>query len=151
MGAIKDAVDLITQLKTSVSDRKILAALVPIEQHVLEAQKENFALQQETSDLQRSRSDEVDTLKAETLELKRQLSELQAKQNAQPDAEFNPKLGVYVESSTGFHYCPSCRHDGKWSPMQTRQHGWQCSCGKFFENPENPSPEILRQQAKPNW
>jgi len=45
MGALKDAVDLLVELQKRVTDRKILDALFPIKQKILEAKEENIELQ----------------------------------------------------------------------------------------------------------
>ena len=70
MSVIKDLVDLVVQLKTSCSDRKTLDALRPIEKGLLDAEKENFALQ-------RQHADEVANLQATILKLQAQQDQRQ--------------------------------------------------------------------------
>jgi hypothetical protein len=122
--ALKAAADLAAKLDSLVTDRKTRELLLPLKEKPLEAQRENFELQQRHSDtmdnlqskyreLQRTHAEEMDSLKL-------QLSVLQSKQSCQPDAVFNPNIGIHVETSTGIHYCPHCRQEDKWSPNHAR-------------------------------
>jgi hypothetical protein len=149
MGAIKDLVDLVTQLDASRLETRTREAVLPIKEAALEVQRESFQLDQQ-------HKEEIDGLKArhaeEMEELKAENAALCAKIHSTPEAEFLPQTGTWLERSSGIHYCPRCRQDGKWSPMQTHEHGWTCpSCEKFFENPENPLRKILPRQTKPDW
>jgi uncharacterized membrane protein YfhO len=68
MGAIKDAVDLITELQKRTSDRKLLDALFPIREKILEAKEEQLDLKEahskEMTNLKEKHSKEMDDLKA---------------------------------------------------------------------------------------
>jgi len=130
MGAIKDLVDLADKLNTSIMDRKTRELLLPLKEAATEAQREIFYAE-------RKHAEEMDKLKAENTTLRAQIDQ-------QPKAEFFPKTGTWIESSTGIHYCPRCRQNGKWSPMQTAKYGWSCpSCDKYAEDPANPGPTSL--------
>ena len=149
MGAIKDLVDLVTQLDASRLETRTREAVLPIKEAALAVQRESFQLEQahteEMADLNAAHTEEIDKLQAEN-------AALCAKIHSTPEAEFLARTGTWLERSSGIHYCPRCRQDGKWSPMQTHEHGWTCpSCEKFVENPENPLPKILPRQTKPNW
>jgi ribosomal protein L37AE/L43A len=119
MTAIKDLVDLVTQLDASRFDSKTREAVLPIKEAALEVQREAFRLE-------RQHAEEMNALKAEN-------AELRIKVNQRPVAVFNKQTGTWLETSSGLHYCPRCWQDEKWSPMRDNKHGWTCpSCNRTF-------------------
>lgn len=74
MGAIKDVVDLVTQLEKSLADRRAAEALLQIHALLLDVQAQHETLQQTNSALREERLG----LKEEIVELKRQIQDLKS-------------------------------------------------------------------------
>lgn len=134
MGAIKDLVDLVDKLNTSVTDRKTRELLLPLKEKATDAQREIFHAE-------RHHAEEMDKLKAEHRDamtrLEMENAALRAKQAPTPEAKFNPEIGTWFDSSSSIHYCPRC-WGGKTqvSPMTVMSSGWQCAvCGFGAVNP----------------
>ena len=76
MSAIKDLVDLVTQLNKSVTDRRIREAFLPVREKVIEVQHELLELEKAQFESERKHHAEVAELKTlhtnEVAELKRQ-------------------------------------------------------------------------------
>lgn len=147
MGAIKDLVDLYTQLTKSVTDSKARELLLPYHEKALEVQRENLDERQRSADVlmeQNTRhANEVLELNQIISRLKTENSGLLATLNAKQipvDAVFSEKTGTHIEKSTGHHYCSKCFDKEKYSPMQVTNNGWKCSvCGNIASDPDKPT------------
>ena len=130
MGAIKDIVDLTTQLSSSVKDRKFAAEILKIQKLILTVQKEDAALV----------SDNID-LKKKIFELEKKYSALEEKSSAKKLKDkynFNSTYGIYESKESGNYFCASCLMKNIESPLTKKQNGWQCElkgCDKFYSNP----------------
>ena len=65
MSAIKDLIDFSTQLSKSVTDKKILNVVVPLQQKALAAERENAAIEAKAFEANRHHAEEMATLKKE--------------------------------------------------------------------------------------
>lgn len=153
MGAIKDIVDLTTQLSNSVQDRKLAAEILQIQTLILSVQKENtalvsenldlkkkiFELEKENLNLQNKHSEEISNLQKKILSLEEESSakSLRDKYN------FNSTYGIYESKESGHYFCTSCLMKNIESPLTEKQNGWQCElkdCNKFYSNPSYNPP-----------
>ena len=140
MGAIKDIVDLTTQLSSSVQDRKLATEILKIQTLILSVQREdaelvteNLNLKKKTLELEKGHAEEISNLKKKIFELENKFSaiKLQDKYN------FNSTYGVYESKESGHHFCTSCLMKNIESPLTEKQNGWQCElkdCNKFYSN-----------------
>ena len=166
MGAIKDLVDLVTQLDASISDRKTRDLFLPVKEKTIEAQQENFRLE-------RQHAEEMDKIKTEYLnamehlhvenrKLKQSHADEMSNANAiidafraqktpTADAKFSPKTGTWFDASSNTHYCPRCWGSKKVvSPMSATSNGWQCAvCGCVAIDPSR-QPDLPTMVPLPN-
>lgn len=141
MSAIKDLVDLLTQLVESVQDRKTKDQLLPLREKVLEVREAQFEMEQrhaeELSELKEEHAAQVAELKAEVTRL--------VAENDRPKVTltFREDTGTYVDSDSGLHYCTYCLKQlpPTEQPMQDHGHGWLCPlCSKSYNDPSRPRP-----------
>lgn len=136
MGTIKDIVDLTTQLRGSVKDRKFAAEILQIQTLILMVQKEDAALVSENLDLKK----QILELEKENLALKEKSSD----KNLRDKYIFNSTYGVYESKESGHYFCTSCLMKNIESPLTKKQNGWRCElkdCSKFYSNPSYQPPQ----------
>jgi len=136
MGAIKDIVDLTTQLSSSVKDRKFAAEVLKIQTLILTVQKEDSALVSENLDLKKK----IFELEKDNLALK----EKSFDKNLRDKYKFNSTYGIYESKESGHYFCTSCLMKNIESPLTKKDNGWQCEvkdCDKFYENPSYQYPK----------
>jgi hypothetical protein len=150
MGNIKDIVDLTTQLKNSVQDRKVAAEIFKIQSLILSVQKEDAALVSENLDLKKKIFElekEIFNLQNKILELEKEnlaLKERPSPVNLKDKYTFIKELGIYKSKESGHYFCTSCLMKNIESPLTERQSGWQCElkgCDKFYSNPSYNYPQ----------
>jgi regulator of replication initiation timing len=134
MGAIKDIVDLITQLNS---------IMLKIQTLILTVQEEDAALVSENLDL-----------KKKIFELEKKYSAFEEKhsapqeksstENLQDKYVFIKELGIYKSKESGHYFCASCLMKNIESPLTQKQGGWRCElkdCGIFYKNPAYQAPK----------
>ena len=94
MGAIKDIVDLTTQLSSSVQDRKLAAEILQIQMSILVVQREDAELVTE----------EITALQNKILAIEGKFSAI----NLRDRYDFVKELGIYKSKDTGHYFCTSC-------------------------------------------
>ena len=147
MGAIKDIVDLTTQLSSNVQDRKLASEILNIQKLILSVQKddatlvtENLDLKKKILELEKEHANEISDLKKKILELEKNISA----KRLQEKYTFNSTYGIYVSKESGHHFCTSCLSNNIESPLTVKQNGWQCElkdCNKFYSNPSYQPPQ----------
>lgn len=56
--------------------------------------------------------------------------------------QWDDKVGVWLDTTTGHRYCAKCKADGKSSPLKTEDHGYRCNvCGQYTNDPTRPRSE----------
>jgi hypothetical protein len=144
MGAIKDIVDLTTQLSSSVQDRKLVAEIFQIQMLILTVQKDDATLVSENLDLKKKIFElekEIFNLQNKILELEKEnlaLKENPSPVNLKDKYTFIKELGIYQSKESGHYFCTSCLMKNIESPLTTKQNGWRCElqgCDKFYSNP----------------
>jgi hypothetical protein len=157
MGAIKDIVDLTTQLSSSVQDRKLASEILQIQMLILTVQKDDAALVSENLDLkkkifefekeifnlQNKHAGEISNLQNKILVLEEKYST----NNLQDKYVFVKELGIYKSKESGHYFCTSCLMKNIESPLTEKQSGWRCEikdCDKFYSNPSY-QPQIRRR------
>jgi hypothetical protein len=137
MGAIKDVVDLTTQLANSVQDRKVASEIFKIQSLILSVQKDDAALVSENLDLKKK----IFELEKENFNLQKEnlaLNEKPSPVNLKDKYTFVKELGIYQSKESGHYFCTSCLTKNIESPLTNKQNGWRCElkeCDKFYENP----------------
>lgn len=145
MGAMKDLVELADKLTSSIKDRKIRELFLPIQEKILEVQKDQFAIEQKHSsemlDLKQKQIDresELKTLHAnEVADLKTQyanaIQQLETKieelQKKQLPEDFTVHGGLLWKKTDGkwerTPYCSQCK-----MPVLGTGNKWVCTnCG----------------------
>jgi hypothetical protein len=83
---------------------------------------------------------EIASLKAQLAELKKQ----KGISNASEGLTFNKKTGLYLEPSTGVHFCPKGIAQDKRHPLaEENEWGWRCHiCDHFYPNPDAEPPSM---------
>jgi ribosomal protein L37AE/L43A len=157
MGAIKDVVDITTQLANSVQDRKVSAEIFKIQSLILSVQKDDaelvsenldlkkkiFEFEKEIFNLQNKHAGEISNLQNKILALEEKFSA----NNLQDKYVFAKELGIYKSKESGHYFCTSCLMKNIESPLTEKQSGWHCElkdCGKFYSNPSY-HPQIRRR------
>ena len=136
MGAIKDIIDLTTQLSSSIQDRKLAAEIRQIQTLILIVQRDDATLVTENFDLKKK----IFELEKEMLAVEEKFSakKLQDKYN------FNSTYGIYESKESRHYFCTSCLMKNIESPLTEKQSGWQCElkdCNKFYRNPSYQYPK----------
>jgi ribosomal protein L37AE/L43A len=153
MGAIKDVVDLTTQLASSIQDRKVSTEIFKIQSLILSVQKEDTALVSENLDLKKKIFElekEIFNLQNKILVLEKDnlaLKEKPSPVNLQDKYDFIKELGIYKSKESGHYFCTSCLMKNIESPLTEKQSGWHCElkdCGKYYSNPSY-QPQIRRR------
>lgn len=130
MGAIKDIIELTTQLSSSVQDRKLAAEIFQIQTLILSVQRENAALVTENLNLKKK----IFELEKEKFATDEKLSA----KKLQGKYDFNSTYGIYESKESGHCFCSSCLMKNIESPLTVTKSGWRCElkdCGKFYSNP----------------
>jgi hypothetical protein len=152
MGAIKDIVDLTTQLNNSVQDRKLAAEILQIQMLILTVQKDDaelvsenldlkkkiFELEKEIFSIKQGHADEISNLKDKHKKEILTVEEKFSTKNLQDKYDFIKELGIYKSKESGHYFCTSCLMNNIESPLTEKQNGWRCElkdCGKFYSNP----------------
>jgi hypothetical protein len=121
MGTIKDLVDLVTQLKNSVRDRKVATELNAIQSLILNLQTEQALLHEANIQLREERL----SLKEQIQELKAKIAELSSAIVAGPsDVPICPNCSTnskpfymipvardFVSILNATHECPKCKYN----------------------------------------
>ena len=134
MGAIKDIIDLTTQLSSSIKDRKFAAEILKIQTLILTVQQDDSALVSENLDLK----NKIFKLEKENIALNEKFSA----KNLQDKYIFIKELGIYKSKESGHYFCTSCLIKNIESPLTEKENGWQCEvkgCDKFYSNPSYKS------------
>jgi hypothetical protein len=139
MSAIKDVIDLTTQLSKSVTDRKLATELLQILTLISVVQTESNDMMSKNLDLERNIFNLEKQHEKEISELKEKLSakELVSKY------DFNKTIGVYVSKEDEQYYCTSCLLKGIESPLHESSSGWHCklgSCEQHYYSSRNIDP-----------
>ncbi len=154
MSAIKDIVDLTTQLSNSVQDRKLATEILQIQRLILTVQSDDaalvsenldlkkkiFELEKENLNLKNKHSEEISNLQKKILALEEKSSTI----NLRDRYDFVKELGIYKSKESGHYFCTSCLINNIESPLTDRQNGWHCErkeCGKFYSNPSYQYPK----------
>jgi hypothetical protein len=62
--------------------------------------------------------------------------------SAREGLTFQPRTGLYLEASSGIHYCPKCLAKEKRHPLTDEEWGWRCHvCDAFYSNPDKAPPD----------
>ncbi len=122
MGTIKDLVDLVTQLSTSISDRKIAAELREVQNLALTLQSEQASLHEANMTLREERQE----LKEKIRSLEHKIEELSAVAigpsgvPACPNCStvgrpfyMRPVPNDFIEIMDATHECPKCGYNTK--------------------------------------
>lgn len=134
MGAIKDIVDLITQLSSSILKLQTL---------ILTVQKEDAALVSENLDLKK-KIFELEKKYSAFVEMQSAPQEKSSTKNLQDKYDFIKELGIYKSKESGHYFCAYCLMKNVESPLTEKQSGWLCElkdCGKFYINPLYQTPK----------
>lgn len=121
MGAIKDVIDLLTQLTTRVQDRKLAAELNTIQSLILKLQGEHAALHETNIELREERL----LLKERIQALESQIKEISSSSPAAPtDVPTCPNCSTnskpffmrpvprdFVDIMSATHECPKCHYN----------------------------------------
>jgi hypothetical protein len=64
--------------------------------------------------------------------------------NAGEGLTFNKRTGLYLETSTGIHFCPKGIAQDKRHPLaEENEWGWRCHiCDHFYPNPDAEPPTM---------
>ncbi len=153
MGAIKDIVDLITQLNSSIlkiqtliltvqeEDAALVSENLDLKKRIFELEKKYSTFEEKRSALQEKSSAENLQDKYEFIKEEEKHSVLQEKssaENLQDKYEFIKEFGIYKSKESGNYFCASCLMKNIESPLTQRRTGWRCEskgCGKFYTNP----------------
>lgn len=76
-----------------------------------------------------------------------------------PELIWVPNEGVWKNIRTGNYYCPTCKGDGRKTPLGERENHWYCpgeQCGFWIYRPgKEPKPEprreIVSHGVRPDW
>src|SRR5271157_1973516 len=126
MGTIKDLVDLVTQLSTSIKDRKIAAELREVQSLALTLQSEQASLHEANMSLREERQE----LKEKIRHLEHKIEELSTVAHKEPsDAPACPNCSTvgkpfymrlvptdFVEIMNATHECPKCKFNTRVKP-----------------------------------
>ena len=104
---------------------------------------------------------QVSLLETENVSLKKEVSELKARLSQLEEDRrtldkeimeikhiqsltFVQKYGIWLDKSKNLHYCPVCKSNDKFSPLQTSDNGFYCTvCDKgFYERIDQSRPFI---------
>lgn len=160
MGALKDLVDLATQLDASIKDRRTRELFLPIKEKLVEVREEQFELRQQhaeevlalkaeheavTTEREQAHAAKVTALGKEIASLRAQLEQQQSADEfvTHEGILWKKKQGGGFDSSA---YCPKCREIMHGFPSGGRPDYWICDpCDKTYDGadaPPKPQPEI---------
>jgi len=132
MGAIKDIIDLTTQLSSSVKDRKFAGEISQIQSLISAVQIDNASLVSEKLELEKK----IFELEKEIFNLNKSKSEEMSK--LREKYTFDKSKGIYRSNETGHYFCTSCLLNNIESPLSQNECGWSCQlkqCDKFYADP----------------
>ncbi len=120
MGTIKDLVDLVTQLSTSIADRKVAAELREVQNLALTLQSEQAALHEANIALREERQELKDKIRS----LEHRIQELSATATGPSGVPTCPNCSTvgrpfymrpvptdFVEIMNATHECPKCKYN----------------------------------------
>lgn len=117
---------------------------------ILKEVRQNQALLDKLMEVQDLRATLLDA-RDEILTLREKVGDLEAKQQAQSDLEFDPRRGFYWSSREGkrLAYCAKCWGEhSRLSPMTEMSHAHYCTiCRTGYSNPDYTLPP---QKHTPN-
>lgn len=122
MSAIKDVIDLVTQLSKSVEDRKLATELLQIMSHLSTVQSENTELMSKNLETEKKIFNLEKKYEKEIDELKEKLSTKEFLDKC----DFDETHGFFVSKEDGQNYCTSCLLKGIKSPLQKYGSSWDC-------------------------
>lgn len=139
MGAIKDIIDLTTQLSNSVNDRKLSGEISQIQSLISSVQSDNASLISENLELQKN-----------IFELEKEIFNIQKSQSNQVSKlkekyTFNKTYGIYKSNGSEHFFCTSCLLNNIESPLSEDEAGWRCQlkqCGMYYSNPSYNPPSL---------
>ncbi len=134
MATIKDIVDLITQLDSSIL--KIQTLMLTVQEEDAALVSENLALKKRISELEEKYSAFEEKHSAP--------QEKSFAEKLQDKYEFIKEFGVYKSKESGNYFCASCLMKNIESPLMVRRTGLRCGlkdCGKFYTNPAYQTPK----------
>ena len=120
MGAVKDLIDLLTQLANKVQDRKLAAEVTTIQRLILELQSEHAELHEANIELREERlglKERIQKLEAEIAELSSGSSFAPSDVPKCPNCSTNsrpfymsPLAPVLMRHHDATHECPKCKY-----------------------------------------